>query len=306
MIVVVGSCVLDMIFTAPELPRLGQTVLADSLETFPGGKGLNQAFAAARAGADVAMIGSVGRDDTGKMLIGALRAEGIATDHIVESDASTGVGVPIVVPDGDNGIVFHGGANTQLTVTDIQAAHSTIAAADVLLLQLELPIATAVEAARLAATAGTTVILNAAPAADVPTDLLAATNVLVLNQIEADTLSGQEEANAADIIRDTHGPDVALVTMGPDGVDWATATALGSVPAWPVDAIDTVGAGDTFVGALAAGLEAKLVLTDSIRFASAAAAICVTRRGAATATPTRVEIDEFLAERHSTLRRVPR
>ena len=187
MIVVVGSCVLDMVFEAPHLPVLGETVLANSLRMHPGGKGLNQAIAARRSGSEVAMIGRVGRDEQGDMLIAALEAEGVDVGHVSRSSLRpTGVGVPVVVPGGDNGIVFCAGANAEMSAADIEAAAARIAEADTLLLQLELPIETAIAAARVSADAGGTVILNAAPARAVPRPLLEATSILVVNQLEAE------------------------------------------------------------------------------------------------------------------------
>lgn len=283
-----------MIFGAPELPRLGQTVLAATLETYAGGKGLNQAFAAARAGASVSMVSGVGNDATGALLLRALQEESISTDHVIEFQAPSGVSAPIVVPSGDNGIMFHGGANKLLTRDHMRLAAPAISAADVLTLQLELPVQTAIEAAQIAQRSGTTVVLNTAPAADVPDELLALTSVLVANQFEADTLSGHIGTTASQL-RDELAPETVVITRGTDGVSWATPQEVAAIDAWSVAAVDTVGAGDTFAGALAAQLALASSLSDAISFATAAAALCVTRAGASTAIPTVAEVEAFVA-----------
>ena len=340
MIVVLGSCVLDMVFGAAELPVLGRTVLADSLRMHPGGKGLNQAFAAARSGAAVSMVGRVGADDNGAMLRRLLDAEGIDTAHLSTAEAPSGVGVPIVVPSGDNGIVFYGGANDTLTPEDVAAAAAAIEAAGLLLLQLELPIATAVAAASIAERYGTKVLLNAAPAAPIPAELLERTTVLVANQLESDELvaggdgadaageaagdavggaatsaatlreiqphdlpqlveqtsAGTSAGTSAATLREAMGVPAAIVTRGAAGVSWATGDRQGAAPAWPVGAVDAVGAGDAFVGAFAAQYAMARPLTEAVHYANAAAAISVTRRGAATAAPLRSEVEAFLRE----------
>ncbi|MCY4164266.1 MAG: ribokinase [bacterium] len=293
MIVVLGSCVMDMIFGAPELPRVGQTVLATSREIHPGGKGLNQAFAAARNGADVAMISSVGADDMGNTLRKTLQDEGISTTHVIASTQATGMAVPITLPNGDNGIVFYGGANSSLLGEHIHRAEDTIAAADGLLIQLELPVETALVAAEIAQASDTTVIFNTAPASAVPTELIGATDILIANELEADTLTGASDTTA-ESLRTHLALQTAIVTRGEHGVEWSSPTEAGTMPAVRVPVVDTVGAGDTFVGALAARLTNAYALPDSIRYANAAAALSVTRKGAAPAIPHQTEVEAFL------------
>lgn len=296
MIVVVGSCVFDMVFHTPHLPVLGESVFATHLSTHSGGKGLNQAVAAARASTEsVTMIGKVGNDAHGQALIDSLAEAGVDA-HIGGSDVPTGIGVPMINPDGDNGIVAFLGANEQMGADDVRAASEHLAKADLLLLQLELPIEASIEAARIASASGTTVMLSAAPAKPIDAELEALLDVVVANDFEAQRLGGVadgREIGAGDL-RAMLGVDVAIVTRGADGVDFAGPDGEGHLGAFPVDVVDSVGAGDTFSGAFAAEYLPAGSLVDAVRFGTAAAALSVTRAGAGTSAPHRHEVLELL------------
>lgn len=294
-VVVLGSANLDLVYGVERIPAPGETVLAHGCEAFPGGKGNNQAVAAARSGADVRFIVALGRDAAGDRLADEARSTGIELlDRRV--DAPTGSAVIFVDRCAENSIVVNSGANAEL-VSLTGAELAAIAAADVLVLQLETPVATVAEAVSAAKAAGARVVLNAAPSGAVPVEVLSSVlsnvDVLVVNEHEAAELAGAEADPMAALTG--HGCAV-IITLGAEG---ALVGLLGGdpvpVPSHKVDAVDTTGAGDAFVGAFAAafdgtGLEALVAATG---FATAAAAIAVQRKGAVPSIPTLEEVREF-------------
>ncbi|MER7335807.1 MULTISPECIES: ribokinase [unclassified Micromonospora] len=301
-VVVVGSANLDLVVTAPQLPRPGETVLGEDFRTVPGGKGANQAVAAARAGARCAFVGAVGADEFGQRLRDNLVAAGVDVRGLRSVPGPSGVALIAVDRAAENFILVAPGANAALT--DLDAADgAAIDAADVLLLQLEVPLPTVLEAAGRARAAGTTVVLNAAPAVPLPADLLGLVDVLVVNEHEAAVVAGtaaDEPAVLLDALLELV-PRVVL-TLGARGA--AYADRRGSrleIPAPRIAAVDTTAAGDAFTGALAVGWAERGAARDAdavaavLRWACAAGAACAQRPGASTALPDRAAIEDLYA-----------
>jgi ribokinase len=291
--VVVGSLNMDLVLNVPALPSPGQTILSRSRDRLPGGKGANQAVALARLGAGVAMVGAVGDDPDGAELLAALEAAGVSTRHVSRRPrVPTGLAVVCVTADGDNAIVVASGANATLTPDDLATAAPALPGAGLLLLQLEIPLETVLAAARAGRDHGVLVVLNAAPARDLPTGLLATVDVLVVNDGEAAALAGGEPRDAAVRLRE-RGPRVVVVTRGGQGCVVAEDRGATALPADPVEVVDTTGAGDCFAAALGFGLAEGRDARQAARFAAAAAALAVTRPGAQ-ATPSRAEVEAFV------------
>ena len=302
-VTVVGSLNVDLVCRAPRRPDTGETLIGDAFDIFTGGKGFNQATAAARLGAEVTLIGSVGADLFGDMLLAATENERIHSRFVTKrTDIGTGVATIVIEPDGDNSIIVVPRANMALTTTDIDAATDDIANADVLLLQLETPVAASEHAAAIAKTHGTTVILNPAPAQPLPDSLLASVDILTPNQSETELLSGvkvdthEDARRAAEVLRarmvDAASTAVVL-TLGKQGALMLTATESEHVSALAVDAVDTTGAGDAFCGALATALASGETLRTAVGFANAAGAAAVTVIGATPSMPTRARIERI-------------
>lgn len=283
-VVIVGSANVDQVFRVTAIPAPGETVLSHGFSIALGGKGQNQAVAAARAGASTAFVGALGDDAFGRSIREGLAADGIEA-AVRTVDAPTGTALIAVDDSAENTIIVEAGANALLTLHDTDAA--TIAEASVLVMQLEIPLETVAHAARLARNAGTRVVLNAAPIRDLPADLLANVDILVVNEHEGAFL-------ARDGAVETLAP-VVIVTLGAAG---AVAHSDGTevrVPAPAVSAVDATGAGDTFCGALAARLAEGAPLDEALRFAVAAASLSVQKAGAVPSIPSRAEIEGALA-----------
>jgi ribokinase len=293
---VVGSFMMDLVAYAPRRPHAGETLIGTGFSSAPGGKGFNQAVAAARAGARTSMVGCVGDDDMGAQFRTMLAAEGIdATAVTMRPGAGTGVGLPLVEPGGQNSIVVVPRANRGVDAAQIVEAAPVIVDANVLVLQLELDVEAAVAAARIAHERGVTVILNPAPVCPLPAELLEHVDVLVPNEGELAALTGRpgvDPGEAAAALRQQWGLDV-VVTLGERGALVVAAGGPVHVPARSVTAVDTVGAGDVFCGYLAAGLAQGLGLAQAAEVANAAAAISVTRTGSAASAPTADEVSEL-------------
>jgi ribokinase len=297
-IVVLGSCVIDLVLSVPTLPVRGETMIADASAMFVGGKGVNQAIAAARSEAHATMIGRVGADPFGTHIIEALDAAGVDRHHVlVDPTAMTGLGVPLVDPSGANAIVFVAGANDQVSESDVAAAEPAIRAADMLLLQLELPAEIALAATRVAANAGTKVLLNAAPAVPIPPGLAGAVDVLVVNEIEARQLAGGHDGSLGDVVvrlADVWDPAIVIVTLGEEGVFVHDRSGVRGWPAFAVDSLDAVGAGDAFCAGLAVELCRGTPLDGAVAYGQAAGALTTAKPGAVPAIPTRAEIIAFM------------
>jgi len=296
-VAVVGSFMMDLVVRAPRRPGPGETLVGSGFDVFLGGKGCNQAIAAARAGAPTAMIGRLGADDFGTRFLDRLAAEGIdASGVAIDPDEGTGVGAPLVEDSGENSIVIVPRANHRMTRSDVDAAVTTIERAAVLLLQLELPIEVVEAAAKVAQAAGTTVVLNPAPAPGDGIERFAGlVDVLVPNEIEVAALSGTagDPLGAATSLRQQLDAAV-IVTVGEEGAWLVDAGPPERLAAHPVAAVDTVGAGDAFCGALGARLAAGASLRDATVYANAAAALSVTKRGAEPSMPTATQIEALL------------
>ena len=295
-VAVLGSANMDLVVTVDRAPGRGETVHGSAFATVPGGKGANQALAAARAGGVVSFAGAVGADDYGAQIRSLLVDDGVDVSGLATAAGATGTAHITVDASGANSIVVVSGANA--TVRALTDAHrSAIARADVLLLQLELPMAAVVEAARFARSSGVTTVLTAAPVVPLPDALLDAIDVIVANEHEATALAGGAEPIASAHALARPGRDV-LVTLGAAGVVYVQAGAPAlSVPAFAVEAVDTTAAGNTFVGTFAVARAEGMALTGALRWASAAAALSVQRLGASASMPRRAEIDAFLRGR---------
>lgn len=289
----VGSANMDVVLGVERIPAPGETVLATSLAKHAGGKGLNQAVAAARAGANTRMIGAIGNDENGAALEAVIADAGIDARMLRHVPEPTGTAMITVDTTGENAIIVASGANA--TVTELTDAElDTVRGASVLLMQLELPIAAVTEAARTARTAGSTVMLNAAPALPVPNELIDALDYLIVNEHEATVLSGNNELGDASraLARKVNR---LVVTLGANGSDlWEAGELVATVPARPVTAVDTTGAGDTFCGTFAAAISEGQEFVAAAQFATAAAALSVQAHGAVPSIPHREQIEAAL------------
>ncbi len=293
-ITVIGSINMDLVTQSPRFPKVGETLLGDGFNRFMGGKGANQAVAAARLGAEVVMIGAVGGDGFGYELLTHLEREGVHTDSILTlADLPTGI-ANITVAERDNHIVVVSGANFGLTPTDIEAEEDCIAWADIILCQLEIPLDCVLTAAKLAEKHGKPFILNPAPAQKLPAELLERTSLLTPNAHELATSLNLPEDTAPEALI-AQAPCPVVMTRGSEGALYNDENGnLHRQAGFKVSPLDTTGAGDTFNGALAVywlqGMAA------AVKHANAAAALSVTKLGAQGGMPTRAELEAFLAQ----------
>lgn len=304
-ITVAGSVNMDLVFRTPRMPALGETLHGHEFRQIPGGKGANQAVAAARQGADVSFIGAVGDDGFGDVSRQTLAAEGIDLHYLARvAGVATGVAGILVEDGGDNSIVLAAGANATVSVAQIEAARDAICNAGMLLCQLETPVASVTRAIQIAHDAGVKVILNPAPAQDLDPALLAQVDYLILNETEATQLSqievtDQTSARYAAEKLLALGTGAVLLTMGGHGALIAQTGECLFIPAIKVNVVDTTAAGDTFVGAFAVGIANGLSIADASREAQYTAALTVTRLGAQTSIPQRQEVLDFMAARQA-------
>jgi len=301
-LVVLGSINADHILNLDAFPTPGETVTGSQYQIAFGGKGANQAVAAGRSGADIAFIACTGDDDTGERIRKQLESDNIDVAPVSVIDGeSTGVALIFVNGEGENVIGIHAGANAALSPALVEAQRETIAEAAALLMQLESPLESVLAAAKIAHENQTRVALNPAPARALSDELLALVDIITPNETEAEKLTGIRVENDDDAARaagalHAKGIDTVLITLGSRGV-WASVNGEGRrVPGFKVKAIDTIAAGDTFNGALMTALLEERSLDEAIRFAHAAAAIAVTRKGAQPSVPWRKEIEDFLGQ----------
>ncbi|HGU9818547.1 TPA: ribokinase [Enterobacter chuandaensis] len=301
-LVVLGSINADHILNLESFPTPGETVTGNQYQVAFGGKGANQAVAAGRSGANIAFIACTGNDDTGERVRKQLVSDRIDIAPVsVVAGESTGVALIFVNAEGENVIGIHAGANAALTTERVDAQRGIIAGAEALLMQLESPVESVLAAAKIAHENHTTVVLNPAPARVLSDELLALVDIITPNETEAEKLTGirvENDGDAARAAKALHdkGIGTVIITLGSRGV-WASVNGEGRrVPGFKVKAIDTIAAGDTFNGALVTALLEGKAMDDAIRFAHAAAAIAVTRKGAQPSVPWRKEIDEFLSQ----------
>lgn len=301
-LVVLGSINADHILNLETFPTPGETVTGNQYQVAFGGKGANQAVAAGRSGANIAFIACTGDDDTGERVRKQLASDNIDIAPVsVVAGESTGVALIFVNAEGENVIGIHAGANAALTTERVEAQRGIIAGAEALLMQLESPVESVLAAAKIAHENHTSVVLNPAPARVLSDELLALVDIITPNETESEKLTGirvenDDDAARAALALHEKGIGTVIITLGSRGV-WASVNGEGRrVPGFKVKAIDTIAAGDTFNGALVTALLEGKAMDDAIRFAHAAAAIAVTRKGAQPSVPWRKEIDEFLSQ----------
>ena len=300
-VVVLGGINIDLIALTSRLPAPGETVAGEDFYTTPGGKGGNQAVAAARLGAEVSMVGRVGGDIFGPGLLADLRKEGIDVSGVAEDpERASGVAVIILNAERQNHIVAAYGANAACDEDQLVAARRAVVGADALLLQQEIPVEVSRAAAEFARSKGVRVFWDPAPAHDLPDEAYAEVDVLTPNQTEAAAITGMDvvdvdSAERAATVMLGKGVSVAIVKLGEHGVYYASEADAGHVRAFTVEAVDTVAAGDAFGSAVAVALIEGQSLSEAVRFGAAAGALAVTKAGAQTATPTRAEVESLLA-----------
>ncbi|PZV11995.1 MAG: ribokinase [Leptolyngbya sp.] len=294
---VFGSLNMDLVCRTPRLPQPGETILGTHFATLPGGKGANQAVAAARLGAATAMVGRVGKDDFGQQLIQGLQSAGVdAGGVVVDGNAPTGVAAIAVDDAGTNTIVVVPGANGQVNNEDVDRLTAQLQPGDILLLQFEVPLAAAIAAAKAARARGVTVIVDPAPARrDLPADFFTSVDVLTPNQVESSQLTGMPVTDiptatkaARQLVK--QGIGTVIVKLGEQGAVVATADDTFHQPALPVKAVDTVAAGDAFNGGLAVALAEGMALAEAAQFATAVAAASVMVPGAQASMPERSRV----------------
>ena len=298
---VVGSFVYDLVAKAPRRPKTGETLIGESFGMFLGGKGANQAIASSRSGASVHMIGRLGKDLFGNQFLEKFSNEGINTDFVIIDDVNgTGIGMPLIDANGDNSIVLIPQANMALSVSDVNNAFEPITSSDVLILQLEVPIDASQRAAEIAKENNTMVLLNPAPAREIPDSFLRLVDVLIPNEIETEILSGMktttnDQAIEAARALTSKGISTVILTLGHRGALLLTDEIEKRVPGFAIKAVDTTAAGDAFCGALATSLAQGSTIEDAIWVANAAGALAVTKLGAEPSLPKKADLDQFLA-----------
>lgn len=300
-IAVVGSLNMDLVVQTSRIPKPGETILgAGDLQRIPGGKGANQAYGAAKLGADVAMVGRIGNDMFGESLRISLKEVGINIRHVTcDSNASTGVAIIVVEDSGQNSIVVSSGANKHVSLKDISQAEDVIQSADLLLLQLEIPLPAVYKAAQLARHHGVSVVLNPAPAQPLPADLLSMVDILIPNETETTILSGCEvdtddgiEKAAAELRQS--GVMIVIMTRGSRGSILITDNEVTNFPAFQIKPVDTTAAGDAFVSSFAVAFAEGKSLHEAVRFGNAAGALTSMKLGAQPSMPSRGELGGFI------------
>jgi len=301
-IVVVGSSNTDMIIKTPRIPKPGETILGGEFTIAAGGKGANQAVAAARAGGKVTFIACTGNDMFGKQAVEGFQKEQINVEHIkIDNEAASGVALIFVDDQGENSIAVASGANAKLLPGDVQNSASAFDGASAMVVQLETPLDTVQEAIMLAHAKKIPTILNPAPAQPLSDEILKHVSIITPNETETELLTGievvsEESARQAANVLLAKGIQTVLITIGAEGSYIITADSLKKVPGFKVNAVDTTAAGDVYNGTLAVALSKGKELEDAVRFASAAAALSVTKLGAQPSAPPEKEIIDFLDE----------
>jgi ribokinase len=296
-ILVIGSLNADLVVRAPRFPAPGETISGEDLAIIPGGKGANQAVAAARQGARVSMLGRVGSDSFGPTLIDNLQQNHVDTTYVLTDKSATGTAIIVVDASGQNSIVLSPGANGKVSLADVDTF--PFQSADMLLLQFEIPLEAVIHAASLARQNGLRVILNPAPARPIPDLLLADMDILVPNESELQLLSGQpvtdtDSAKSAARALLEKGVKTVIVTLGANGALLVTDEKVTHIPTFKVEVVDTTAAGDAFIGGLAAALLKDKSLEEAVHYGNAAGALAATKFGAQPSLPTRDEVERIL------------
>jgi ribokinase len=296
-ILVIGSLNADLVARAPHFPQPGETISGDDLQIIAGGKGANQAVAAARQGAKVAMLGRVGKDGFGDTLLENLKNNHVDTSNIERDDSSTGTAIIVVDANGQNSIVLSAGANGKVSPADVD--HASLLSPSLLLLQLEIPIPTVLHAAQRASENNIRVILNPAPAQPLPDELISLVDFIIPNENELSLLTDLEvkdvpsaEQSARALLK--RGAKNVIVTLGSKGALFASSTQATLVDAYQVDVIDTTAAGDAFIGGFASALLRGVKVEEAVKYANACGALAATKFGAQPSLPDKDEVESFL------------
>ena len=296
-VLVIGSLNADLVVRAPHFPKPGETISGEDLHIIPGGKGANQAVAAARQGASVAMIGRVGKDSFGPFLVENLRSDHVNVSHVFVDDSATGTAIIVVDANGQNSIVLSAGANGKVSARDITGLDLE---AKVLLLQLEIPLESVIHAAKWGRQKGMTVILNPAPARELPDELIANADYIVPNETELSLLTAvpvadAESAEQAAKILLKRGAKNVIVTLGSQGALFVSEHKTIQAASYQVDVVDTTAAGDAFIGGFASALLRDLEIDEVVKYANACGALAATKFGAQPSLPTKNEIEKFIS-----------
>jgi len=298
-ILVVGSINMDLVVRVSQIPKPGETIIGGDFETYPGGKGANQAVAASRMGGEVTMVGRVGNDDFGNLLIQGLVDNRVRTTYVIkDSDVSTGIAMIAVEPSGQNIIMVASGANAEVSAADVNNARDLMREADLLLVQLECPLDTISKAIDLAKAYDVAVVLNPAPAQHLSEGLLSMVDYLTPNETELALLSGETDMEKGIEKLKEWGVKNLIITLGSNGVRVVNKELDRHFPSFDVTAIDATAAGDAFNGALAVGLAEGKPLSEAVHYGNAAGALAASKRGAQPSLPTREDVENLIRDRN--------
>lgn len=295
-VLVIGSLNADLVVRAPHFPQPGETIRGEDLHIIPGGKGANQAVAAARQGASVAMLGRVGKDSFGPFLLNNLKSDSVDISNVLVDDSATGTAIIVVDANGQNSIVLSAGANGRVTSNDIDALNME---ARILLLQLEIPLETVIHAAKWGKQKGMTVILNPAPAHELPDELIANAEYILPNETELNLLTSvpitdiSSTEKAAQVLLERGAKNV-IVTLGRNGALVVSSQQVTHVEAYKVDVVDTTAAGDAFIGGFASALLRGVKIEEAVKYANACGALATTKFGAQPSLPAKEEVEKFI------------